>query len=83
MNLKKIMILALLLSPMINHSQDRITGLNFATRSEVIAKNGMACTSQPLANQVALDILKKWDSNIDAIGGFLIIENKKPSCKRS
>lgn len=66
MNLKKIMILALLLSPMINHSQDRITGLNFATRSEVIAKNGMACTSQPLATQVALDILKKGGSAIDA-----------------
>jgi len=51
---------------MINHGQDRMTGLTFATRSEVIAKNGMACTSQPLATQVALDILKKGGSAIDA-----------------
>jgi gamma-glutamyltranspeptidase / glutathione hydrolase len=47
-------------------AQDRITGLNFATRSEVIAQNGMACTSQPLATQVALDILKSGGSAIDA-----------------
>ena len=40
-------------------AQDRITGLPFATRSEVIAQHGMACTSQPLATQAALDILKK------------------------
>lgn len=41
------------------YAQDRITGKTFATRSEVIAKHGMAATSQPLATQVALDILKK------------------------
>lgn len=46
--------------------QDRITGLNFATRSEVIAQNGMACTSQPLATQVAIDILKSGGSAVDA-----------------
>ncbi len=48
------------------HAQDRVTGRNFATRSEVIAQNGMACTSQPLATQVALDILKKGGTAIDA-----------------
>ena len=32
---------------------DRITGRPFATRSEVIAKHGMAATSQPLVTQVA------------------------------
>jgi gamma-glutamyltranspeptidase len=48
------------------HGQDRITGLNFATRSEVLAQHGMACTSQPLATQVALDILKKGGSAVDA-----------------
>lgn len=47
-------------------SQDRITGLNFATRSEVIAQHGMACTSQPLATQAALDILKAGGNAIDA-----------------
>jgi len=47
-------------------SQDRITGQNFATRSEVIAQHGMACTSQPLATQVALDILKQGGNAIDA-----------------
>lgn len=47
-------------------AQDRITGQTFATRSEVIAQHGMACTSQPLATQAALDILKAGGNAIDA-----------------
>lgn len=47
-------------------AQDRITGRDFASRSEVIAEHGMAATSQPLATQVALDILKKGGNAIDA-----------------
>lgn len=64
--MRKFLISLFIITPLLNHGQDRMSGLNFATRSEVIAKNGMACTSQPLATQVALDILKKGGSAIDA-----------------
>ena len=39
-------------------AQDRPTGKSFSTRSEILARNGIAATSQPLATQAALDILK-------------------------
>ncbi len=45
---------------------DRITGLPFATRSEVIAPTAMAATSQPLATQIALDVMQAGGSAIDA-----------------
>ena len=45
---------------------DRITGRTFATRSEVLARHGMVCTSVPLATQVGLDVLKRGGSAVDA-----------------
>lgn len=45
---------------------DRVTGKAFATRSPVLATEAMAATSQPLATQVALDIMKKGGNAIDA-----------------
>lgn len=54
---------------------DRVTGQPFATRSEVIASHGMAATSQPLATQVALDILKQGGNAIYA-ARYTLIDRK-------
>lgn len=59
-------IITFLFTPLLMSAQDRVTGRDFATRSEVIAQYGMAATSQPLATQVALDILKRGGNAIDA-----------------
>ncbi len=45
---------------------DRITGLNFATRSPILGRHGMVATSHPLATQIGLDILKKGGTAVDA-----------------
>ena len=45
---------------------DRVTGEVFAVRSPVLATSAMAATSQPLATQVALDVMKNGGNAIDA-----------------
>jgi gamma-glutamyltranspeptidase/glutathione hydrolase len=59
-------VIALALLTTSAHAADRVTGRAFATRSEVISPHGMAATSQPLATQIALDILKQGGSAVDA-----------------
>ncbi len=46
--------------------EDREAGREFATRSEVIAPHAMAATSQPLATQIALAIMRDGGNAIDA-----------------
>src|SRR5690348_12721092 len=55
-----------ILTPILTLAENRPTGRSFVTRSEVLAQHGMACTSQPLATQAALDILKAGGSAVDA-----------------
>lgn len=59
-----VVLLALGVIPVL--AQDRPTGKLFATRSEVMARHGMACTSQPLATQAAIDILRQGGTAVDA-----------------
>jgi len=61
-----IILAAIVSSPQRSHAFDRLTGKAFASRSEVIAPHGMAATAQPLATQIALDILKRGGSAVDA-----------------
>jgi gamma-glutamyltranspeptidase/glutathione hydrolase len=60
-----IALLLMMVSPM-SISADRLLGKPFTTRSEVIAAQGMAATSQPLATQIALEILRQGGSAVDA-----------------
>ena len=59
--------LALLATASPLHAQvDRVTGRSFATRSEVLARHGMVCSSVPAATQVGLNILQRGGSAVDA-----------------
>lgn len=46
--------------------QDRLSGRSFATRSEVLSRNGMVATNHPIATQIAIEILKKGGTAVDA-----------------
>lgn len=65
-NIKSLLTILLTFTSLSGQTMDRITGKNFATRSEVISANGMVATSQPLATQIGVDILKKGGSAVDA-----------------
>ena len=47
-------------------SMNRITGRSFATRSEVLAREAMVATSQPLATQAGLEIIRLGGNAVDA-----------------
>ena len=62
----RVIILSLALMTMSGYGYDRITGEQFASRSEVIGQHGMVATSHPLATQIGIDVLKKGGTAIDA-----------------
>ncbi|WP_430965373.1 gamma-glutamyltransferase [Spongiimicrobium sp. 2-473A-2-J] len=60
------LLVVLLLGFTVLEAQDRLSGKSFASRSEVLARNGMAATNHPFATQIAIETLKKGGSAIDA-----------------
>ena len=64
--MRRLMLVSALLLALPAVAADRITGRDFATRSEVIAPQAMAATSHPLATQIALDVMKNGGSAVDA-----------------
>ena len=65
-NAYELVILLTMALPFFSFASNRPVGKAFASRSEVIAQQGMACTSQPLATQAALDVLKQGGSAVNA-----------------
>lgn len=60
-----VLVLSIFVSTATNGA-DRVTGEVFAMRSPVLATSAMVATSQPLATQVALDVMKNGGNAIDA-----------------
>jgi gamma-glutamyltranspeptidase/glutathione hydrolase len=60
-----IIVFLLLLSPL-GLAMDRVSGSTYASRSPVLATEAMAATSQPLATQVALQVMREGGNAIDA-----------------
>ena len=60
------LLIAILIPEILFAQIDREVGKPFATRSEIIAQRGMVATSQPLATQVGLDVLRRGGNAIDA-----------------
>ena len=52
--------------PVLKDQGDRYSGAPWASRSAVLGVNGMAATSQPLVTQIAVDVLKKGGTAVDA-----------------
>jgi gamma-glutamyltranspeptidase/glutathione hydrolase len=61
-----VLVLAIVFGAMIMAGQDRNARSISGTRSPVLARNGMVCTSQPLATAAGLRILQEGGNAIDA-----------------
>src|SRR3569832_2834890 len=48
------------------HAGDRSAGANFATRSAVWGVHGAAATAHPYATMIAIDVLQRGGSAVDA-----------------